>query len=412
MKFDIRSFFVRFRYNIGWKLLSLAMAFVVWLVVVAYYNPETTNTIRDLPISIDAEQADLDAKGLIMVTELNRTVDVRLEGRRAQLALISKEKVSAAVDLATVTKPGEYALPVLVTVDGQSVQTISQSVQTVTLKFEKSISAQFTVEAAVKGKVADGYVLEKTVNPTIVKVSGPESVVGAIETVRAIAEQSQFKESGSYDCTMEYLDKNGEKLDDTYLTADTVKMNITILAEKTVPLQVEIVNSAGGNESGYLEPEIEPAEIMIAGDADAIAGINSISLGKIDVSLVTADYSADKELILPNGIRNVKNEQTAKVEIPLKGSVTKTFTVSGDRLVLENVPKGVKAAIQDTTREVSVRGLADEIGKLKASDLTLVVDCSNTTLSAGSNRLTAYVRFAGDTAVGAVGRYEITVTVS
>ena len=414
MKDLILSFWQRLRHNLWLKLFSLVLAFVVWLVVVAYYNPETTNMIRDLPITVGTEQTVLEERGLILVTELEKTVDVKIEGRREKLAMISQDKVRATVDLSKITKAGEYDLPVVISIDGQSVNTVSQSVQTVTLKVENIISAQFTVEALVKGKVAKGRVMEQTVNPTMVKVTGPESVVSKILAVQAIVEQDVFSESGVYESRMRYLDRYGNELDSTYLTldADSVKMNIFVTEEKEVPLQLEILNSAGGNDSTYLNVEIEPKTIMITASADILSSINSVSLGNLDVSEITDTYHQEMDLILPNGVKNIDNVTKAKVTINMDKIVTKKFTLSAAQIKLDNLPSNVKAQVVEQSVKVTVRGLSDDVNKLKATDLTLAADCKNIAQTAGTNRMSAYVKFPQDAKVGAVGKYELTIKVS
>ncbi len=414
MRSFLRSFSIKVRHNFWLKLLSLALAFVVWVIVVAYYNPETTNLIEDIPITVDYETSVLEEQGLILVTAPEGTVDVKIEGRREKLALVSKDKVTAMISLASVTKPGEYDLPVNIVVDGQSITTVSQSVETMTLKFEKAVKAQFTVDVITKGEVADGYVLEKTANPTVVTVTGPESTISAIAAVQAVVTQDKFIESAVYDATMIYLDKNGEKLDDTYLSmdSDTVKVNISLHAEKEIPVQIDLTNSAGGNDSAYMKVSVVPETITVVGSADALANINSISLGSIDVSEIDGDYTAEMPLILPNGVKSANEIEKAKVTVSFEGIVTKQFKIHSSRIQFENVAKGNKISVPESTLTITVRGDAADINKLKDSAISLKIDCKNQTLSKGSNLLKAYCVFPETYKVGAYGKIEVTAKVS
>ncbi len=404
----------KLRNNVGLKLLSLVLAFVVWLLVVAYYNPETTNLIKDIPVTINYSDSILEEQGLILVTIPDETVDVQIEGRRENLALISKEKVSAKIDISSVTKPGEYDLPVVVGIDGQPVTTVSQSVDTVTLKFEKAVKSQFTVDAITEGDVAKGYVLEKVANPTVVTVTGPESVVSKIVTIQALVSQDKFTESGVYDGTIRYLDKDGESLDGTFLSLDTdaVKVNVNVYSEKTVPLQIDLINSSGGNDSAYLIPKIEPATITIAGSEDTLAEINSISLGTLDVAELTENYSEEVALILPNGVKNVDKVENATVALSFEGVVSKQFELNSASVKIENAVKGDEIEVPDGKIVVTVRGNASDVEKLKTSDITLYIDCKNQGLSTGSNRMNVYCGFPEGYKAGAVGKYELTIKVS
>lgn len=402
----------KLRHNFWLKLLSIVLAFVVWVIVVAYYNPETTNLIQGIPITVDYEQSVLREQGLILVTVPDETLDVKLEGRREKLALIGKDKVTAVVSIASVTKPGEYDLPVNVAVAGQSVTPVSQSIQTLRLTFEKAVNVQYTVDVITKGEVAEGYVLEKVANPTVVTVNGPESVVSKIAAIQAVVSQEKFTESGVYDATLMYLDKNGEKLDDTFLTADAVKVNISVFEEKVVPLQVDLTNSAGGNDSSYLKVSIDPETVTIAGSTEALAAINNISLGTVDVAELKDGTTKELSLILPNGIKSVDAVEKAKVTFNFEGTVTKQFKLSTDAVSLENVVDGTEIEVPSGEITVTVRGDAADMSKLQASDISLRIDCKNQKLSKGSNRMTVYCAFPTSYKVGAVGKYELTVKVS
>ncbi len=410
----IKSIPARLRHNFWLKLLSILIAFVVWVVVVAYYNPETTNLIEDIPITVDYEKSVLEEQGLILVTIPEGTVDVKIEGRREKLALINKEKVTAMISLSSVTKPGEYQLPINIVVDGQAVTTVSQSVERMTLRVEKAVKAQFMVSVVAKGEIAEGKVLEKVANPTVVTVTGPESVVSKIVTVQAVVSQEKFTESGVYDASVIYLDKNGEKLDDEFLSIDTdaIKVNVSIYEEKTVPLQVELTNSSGGNDSAYLKVSIEPETIVIAGNADTLEGINSISLGSIDASDVEDGDELSIPLIVPNGIKNLGGIEKAKVTVSTEGTVTKQFKLSCRSIVIENADNKSKIDLPDSEIIITVRGDATDMSKLRETDISLRIDCKNQALAKGSNRMAVYCVFPEGYKVGAVGKYEATIKVS
>lgn len=410
----IKSIPSKFRNNIGLKLLSLLLAFVLWLLVVAYYNPETTNLIKDIPITINYDNAILEQQGLILVTVPDETVDVQIEGRREILALISKDKVSAGIDISSVTKAGEYDLPVVIGLDGQTVTTLSQSVNTLTLKFEKAVKSQFAVDAITEGKVEKGYFLEKVANPTVVTVTGPESVVSKIATIQAVVSQEKFAESGVYDAAIRYIDAAGNTLDDAFLSldAEAVKVNVNIFVEKVVPLTLELINSSGGNDKSYLIPKITPESITIAGSEDALAQINSISLGTLDVAEITKNYSEKKVPILPNGIKNLDALENASVDISFEDIISKKIELGLDKVKVENIAKGNKIQLPDGKISVMIRGNAADVEKMAAKDITLYIDCKNQSLSKGTHRMTVYCGFSEDYKVGAVGKYELTIKVS
>jgi hypothetical protein len=54
-------------------------------------------------------------------------------------------------------------------------------------------------------------------------------------------------------------------------------------------------------------------------------------------------------------------------------------------------------------------GIAEDINKLKAKDITLVVDYAQADDKKGTKRMNAMVVFPKDLKVGAVGKYQLTV---
>lgn len=63
-------------------ILSLVTSVIIWLVIVYYVEPDKVQTIRNVPVTITADQVDaLAALNLRIVDSEIETVDVRIEGR-------------------------------------------------------------------------------------------------------------------------------------------------------------------------------------------------------------------------------------------------------------------------------------------------------------------------------------------
>ena len=76
--------------NKVWKLvISFAIAFCLWLYVVTVVSPGTEMTFYDVEVKI-MDAAELKENGLIL-TEYEKTVTVRLEGKRTDLTQLKKD---------------------------------------------------------------------------------------------------------------------------------------------------------------------------------------------------------------------------------------------------------------------------------------------------------------------------------
>ena len=160
------------------KLLSLAIAIVLWLVVTGQNEPVTAhvnvhlNFIRPqlLEISNDPPQ----------------TVDVMLTGSRNKLDDLTALDLVATVDLSEqragervlrLADKAQISLPQGVKVDGFQPSAIP-------IRLEPILERQITIEPKLEGKPADGYEVY-AVRPSkgSVTVRGPESRVNALQRV-------------------------------------------------------------------------------------------------------------------------------------------------------------------------------------------------------------------------------------
>jgi YbbR domain-containing protein len=160
------------------KLLSLAIALVLWLVVTGQNEPVTAH--------VNVQLNFIRPQSLEISNDPPRTVDVMLTGSRNKLDDLTALDLVATVDLSD-QQPGErvlrladkaqIALPQGVKVDG-----FQPSV--VPIRLEPIIERQVAIEPKLEGKPEDGYEVY-AVRPSkgFVIVRGPESRVKALQKV-------------------------------------------------------------------------------------------------------------------------------------------------------------------------------------------------------------------------------------
>ncbi|HET9527347.1 MAG TPA: CdaR family protein [Pyrinomonadaceae bacterium] len=160
------------------KLLSLAIALVLWLVVTGQNEPVTAH--------VNVQLNFIRPQALEISNDPPRTVDVMLTGSRNKLDDLTALDLVATVDLSD-QQPGErvlrladkaqISLPQGVKVDGFQPSAIP-------IRLESIVERQIPIEAKVEGKPADGYQVY-AVRPSkgSVLVRGPESRVNALQKV-------------------------------------------------------------------------------------------------------------------------------------------------------------------------------------------------------------------------------------
>ncbi len=418
MMMKIKEFFKEFslinlfRNNWQIKLLSVLLAVVLWFFICEYFDPDTTTWASDINISVNYEGSVPQKENLGIMTVVDQKVDVCVSGSRDTIALMNRQKITATLDLSNVTQSGEYDLPVLIDLGNQNLTKVEQSIDTVKVRFDTNKVSNVKVNVKVEGKVPEGLIREDPImlNNYIV-VTGPTSIVDTIVSAEVEIKQDSFVQTGNFKCDYVFVDKNGAIVEKTFLLIDdnmkTLDITVPVVKEKVVPLTVEIINSSGGSDSSFCTAVVLPKEIKISGSAETLDSYNAISLGTIDVAEKNDDFETSMAVVLPNGVKNVDGIEDAKVSIQFNDVQTRTFEVGN--INLQNVPKGIKAKVSEKKLSIKVRGIAEDIGKLNAKDISLVVDYAQADAAKGTKRMNAVVVFPKDLKVGAVGKYQLTV---
>lgn len=160
------------------KLLSLAIAVVLWLVVTGQNEPVTAH--------VNVQLNFIRPQMFEISNDPPRTVDVMLTGSRNKLDDLTALDLVATVDLSDqrsgervlrLADKAQISLPQGVKVDGFQPSAIP-------IHLEPVIERQVTIEPRLEGKPEEGYELYSVrPNKGSVTVRGPESRVNAIEKV-------------------------------------------------------------------------------------------------------------------------------------------------------------------------------------------------------------------------------------
>jgi YbbR domain-containing protein len=160
------------------KLLSLAIAIVLWLVVTGQNQPVTAH--------VNVQLNFIRPQVLEISNDPPRTVDVMLTGSRNKLDDLTALDLVATVDLSDqragervlrLADKAQISLPQGVKVDGFQPSAIP-------IRLEPILERQIAIEPKLEGKPAEGYeVYAVRPNKGSVTVRGPESRVNAIQKV-------------------------------------------------------------------------------------------------------------------------------------------------------------------------------------------------------------------------------------
>ena len=366
-----------FTKDIGWKLLSLAIAVALWFTVINTENPlETRSYIASVQIQ---NEESLFERGYVVVNEneINSTrVTVRLRGQRLALDTLSQSstKVQAIVDLSNViySYNGEpVSVPVNIVIPSvvnNSFEILSKSVQSVTVDIQPYINKDFTVKPVVNySDESSGELINAVTSPSTITAYGAKSVINSIAEVRASVTPDILKNDMVMTASPTAYDAEGNVVNNVTFSSSELSVKISMDDMKSVRIAVDTTGRPAEDYQVtglYLSPET----IDVAGSEEALSGISVIRLPDIDIAGMDSNIikSFDIGDYLPDGVRIVGGTDTVTATVTLERNEEKNIVIPADSITDNGTtPEGLTAHIESEDIEITVSGPA---GKLELVD--------------------------------------------
>lgn len=398
--------------KIFWLVLSFLISFSLWFYVNGVYNPQDTKDFSAIPVTVTFDGSIPQQNNLAILKSEDLTVDVKLEGSRVALANLSKDEISARVDLSSVTVAGDYDLPITITLPGTSLLISEQSVSSIKMSFDKLDRKQVEAKIVTDGQVKNGYWLgEIAASPGSMKVEGPASLLAKVENYLIEVDVTGLSSVKTLRQNVVYIDAAGNVIDGQYLTGEfsSVSVNIPVYYIKEVPLVVTGLNKSGGTDNTMFQYTVKPETVRIAGPEADLELLNQIVVDTVDTSRIEYYESYTQTLTVPTGVKLLDEVESVQITATIEDSVIRRFTLQ--EFSVENVADGVTATVQDKMLTVRLRGLSDDIMSISASDIRAVVDMSSFTATVGTVSVPVTFTVTEGKQVGVIGKYTVTVTI-
>ena len=239
--------------NLGLKLASLLLAFVLWFLVAQIYDPKDTVTFNNIQVRlINTELLDeegkvyevLDNSNLVRVTVTGPQSIVKSELRRSDIV--------AEADMSKLTDINTIAITYYCeNISNDSVE-IKGNHDSVRLNVEDKTSKWIKLESNTIGDVASGYMIGNvTLDQTNIEVTGPKSAISQVDHagVDINVTDSTTSLSANVDIKLYDADDNELVLESVKKNVDSAYMTVEVLATKEVPVEIEYM---GVPEDGYM----------------------------------------------------------------------------------------------------------------------------------------------------------------
>lgn len=405
-------------------VFSILIAIGLWFVVRSIINPNSIATIRNVKVNYDYNSAAYLSQGLDIVEKDTEDKSVTISGDDNQISGVEAEDVLLYPNYSQVNGPGTYTLKLVATQADSLLNSRSYDFNEISpsayvqVTFDKVSTKKFTITVNASGiDPEDGYYVDTPVaSPAEVTVRGPESVVNSIDKVMAnVTLNEKRTESALTTAQLEFLDKEGNPVDSTYLTMDVSQVEVTIpvLKIKEVPLTVEYTHVPVGYDVEVLNPTLSQETIRVAGSAEQVDALESINAGYIDLAKLQLGTSVDLSIELPDGLRNIDSVQKVTVSFNTMGFTTRTISVSEIRVV--NAASGTTVTPSvGRINNVTLIGREDELEELSESSVVAQIDAAPTNVSVtkGQQNMEVEIIVPGTETVFATGTYTVLCDIS
>lgn len=386
--------------NLGLKLASLLLAFVLWFLVAQIYDPKDTVTFNNIQVRlINTELLDeegkvyevLDNSNLVRVTVTGPQSIVKSELRRSDIV--------AEADMSKLTDINTIAITYYCeNISNDSVE-IKGNHDSVRLNVEDKTSKWIKLESNTIGDVASGYMIGNvTLDQTNIEVTGPKSAISQVDHagVDINVTDSTTSLSANVDIKLYDADDNELVLESIKKNVDSAYMTVEVLATKEVPVEIEYM---GVPEDGYMatgEVESSVPTVRIAGTVSTLVGISAITVPEDRMNITgQSDNLVDiinlKEY-LPANVRLADKSFDGKITatVYIEPIVSKDLTVVAENISVTGVPDGMEAEITSTAEEynITVSGLSRDISILHDSSVTGILNLTQWMEDNGVEELT------------------------
>jgi len=369
--------------KIGYMLLSLAIAFGLWLYVITTVSPGSTDTYYNIPIVWEGESI-LNENGLMVTAVSSNTVNLRLSGNRSDLSKVNSANITIKADLSKIREPGtqipiSYSTPTFPGEVASNAFVIeTKEPDTIYVTVVRRVSKTVPVEVVWVGSTAEGFMIDrenKTLDYPEVTVTGPESVVNSIAMATISVDLDGRRESISETYNYTLCDDQGNPVDARLITTDVeqVRLDVSIRRVKDLRLTYNLV-PGGGADADNTTVKLSAETIRVSGSEAALENLgDTLTIGTINLADITkSSASLTFAISLPEGITNLTGITEVTADVSFHGLATKELTITNIQSV--NVPEGLSVELITEKLVVTLRGPTTLISRVTPEDVAVVVD--------------------------------------
>lgn len=372
--------------NLGLKILSIFLAFVIWFVVVNVSNPEVSRS-KEVAVNIVNDSVLTSAEKTYEITG-KETVTVVYDVRTRDAFKVSASDFRAYIDLSQLySVTGSVPVQVEVLNNKDIIMNATAKPGVVHVDTEDLQTKRFDLLAEQVGETESGYASDGlSLSPEYVTLQGPVSKVGQVSAVGIEINIAGSSSNVKGVAAPIFYDANGNRFEPSSqveVSPEEISYEVVINKVKELPLDFEVT---GNVASGYQYVGIESSRknVSVIGLKSNLASVNKITIpaSELDLSGASENKTVQVDLTkyLPEGIRLAESESpVVEICMVVEKLVTRALPVTENDVKLEGEQDRYVYDFRPSRVSVMVQGLREELDTLTAADLDVTVDVSDMT---------------------------------
>lgn len=402
-------------------LLALLLSAVLWLYVDNFGNNGGPRLVekefQDIPITYIGESSLAD-RGLMMIPEgSTATLNVKVSASHLRLSRLEKEDIRAVVDLSKIESAGTQSVTCQVgfTKRGFSTTMITErSVTNAVVSITELNNRTVDVICELVGNLAEGYSAgQPRLSQETLEIRGQAEDIDPVSYVKVTLDIGEnAADTVSQSLPFQYYGEDGQLLDGSGIhpTVQAIQVTLPVYVTKELELTVDFQEYPGLRKAN-LGSDIRPSTITVSGEAGLLRGINSITLGKLDLmDLYSSDIRRHTfSIIVPEGCENLSGVTRATLELDFRDLTT--AQVRTDHFEYTNLPEGKHVEILTGYLDVSLFGTTADVEAVTGDLITVTADLSSYSGASGTYNVPAVVTLNTPGDVGVSGTYQLQITI-
>lgn len=368
-----------FTENIGLKLGSVAIAIILWILVVYTYDPAATTNFK---IGVDIINGEsIASSGKVYEVIEGDTITIRVKANASLVKNLKAADFKATADVSKLSPTYHANIDVVCTKSDNVEITIIGNAKMLAVKLEDLVTKQFPVTIEKSGEPETGYYVGETIaSPNLISVSGGKKSVEKISVVRVKADVNGANSLFYADGIPKAYDADGNEITTGSLkfSDNPVKVAVSVYKTKNVSI---IVKATGEPYKGYFVQDInyEPKSVTVAGPDSVLSKLNSIELPlNVEGEITDIEISINLSDYIKEGLYLVDKDVLVNAKCNIVRLGTKEFELLPTDISLNNKSDKFSYELLDTEKiKVTISGLSEKLKNIEVSDLAPYVDLSN-----------------------------------